>query len=104
MGSEMCIRDSVWTTDPDFGYDIVDIDHPANAELLAKVPEAILQPARYYKAAGREAEYREWVRNMRDQRRAFLEGYGVDRAIVEAVTREPSIVPVASSGETMVSA
>lgn len=94
----------VWTTDPDFGYDIVDIDHPANAELLAKVPEAILQPARYYKAAGREGEYREWVRNMRDQRRAFLEGYGVDRAIVEAVTREPSIVPVASSGETMVSA
>lgn len=75
-----------WKKDPDFGYEIVDVDAPANAPLLAKVPAEILEPRRYFEATGRAAIYRNWVANMQTERRAFLEKYGVDAVILSAVT------------------
>lgn len=74
----------VWKRDPDFGYDIPDPDAPANAALLAKVPADILEPRRLYVAQGRTADYQHWVTQMQQERRAFLEKYGVDAAIIAA--------------------
>ncbi len=73
-----------WTKDPDFGYDVVDVEAPENASLVAAVPVEILQPRRWYAAAGRLDEYRAWVQQMKSERKAFLEKYKVDRDIVEA--------------------
>ena len=89
----------VWKADEDFGYDIVDIHHPDNAALLEKVPADILQPESFYKANGRQDEYRSWVNQMKKQRREFLNSYDVDKAIVEAVTREPELRPVSPSAQ-----
>jgi phosphoenolpyruvate carboxykinase (ATP) len=92
---EALLADTIkWTVDPDFGYEVVDISHPANADLLEKVPAEILSPERFYKATGRESEYYAWVDKMKAERRAFLKSYDVDDAIVEAVTREPELAPV----------
>ena len=33
-----------WKKDPDFGYEIVDVDAPENAKLVEKVPAEILDP------------------------------------------------------------
>ncbi|MFT5686955.1 MAG: phosphoenolpyruvate carboxykinase (ATP) [Myxococcota bacterium] len=74
----------VWKQDPDFGYEVVDVDDPGNAALIAKVPVSILSPARYYAESGRKAEYRQWVTNMKSERRAFLEKFAVDDAIISA--------------------
>lgn len=74
----------VWKRDPDFGYEIVDVDHPANAALVAAVPADILNPVRYYEAQGRMAEYRDWVERMKRDRAEFLRRFGVDEAIVAA--------------------
>lgn len=76
----------VWKRDPDFGYEIPDPDAPANAALCAIVPAEILEPRRLYVAQGRVAEYQHWVTQMRQERRAFLERYGVDAAIINATS------------------
>jgi phosphoenolpyruvate carboxykinase (ATP) len=75
----------VWKTDPDFGYEIVDVDDPANAGLLEKVPGEILNPVLFFEKAGRMDEYRVWVEKMLLERREFLEKYDVDAQIVRAV-------------------
>jgi phosphoenolpyruvate carboxykinase (ATP) len=77
----------VWTVDPDFGYEIVDVDHPANADLVAKVPVEILQPKRYYAAKGRMAEYDAWVAQMMKERKSFLQKFAVPGEIIDAVIR-----------------
>jgi hypothetical protein len=76
----------VWKKDPDFGYNIVDVDAPANTRLLDKVPMAILDPRRWYQTEGRGAEYEAWVATMKADRRLFLERYGVDAGIVAATS------------------
>jgi len=75
----------VWKKDPDFGYEIVDVDAPENTALVEIVPVGILEPMRYFAQAGRHGEYEAWVVAMKAQRRAFLEDYGVEDAIVRAV-------------------
>lgn len=88
-----------WTIDPDFGYEVVDTKHPANAALLEKVPTDILQPVHFYVREGRQNEYTKWVEQMKTERRAFLKSYDVDTAIIEAVTREPELSPVSVAPE-----
>lgn len=75
----------VWKKDPDFGYEIVDVDAPENAHLVERVPVGILEPKRYFAQAGRQGEYEAWVGAMKAQRRAFLQDYGVEAVIVSAV-------------------
>ncbi len=83
---EALLRGTVrWKLDPDFGYEVVDVDHPDNAELLAKVPVEIIEPRRFFEARGRMDVYRDWVARMKQERRAFLESFGVGSDIVEAV-------------------
>jgi ATP-dependent phosphoenolpyruvate carboxykinase len=74
----------VWTRDADFGYLVVDVDHPQNADLVAKVPLAILSPSRHYEAIGKSAIYRAWVSEMKAGRAEFLRKYGVDEDIIAA--------------------
>lgn len=74
-----------WTVDPDFGYEIVDVDDPRNADLVSKVPVEILQPKRYYSAQGRMGEYDVWVAQMKKERKSFLEKFAVSDAIIQAV-------------------
>ena len=74
-----------WTRDPDFGYEVVDIDHPDNEKLLEKVPAEILRPVKLYQAQGRESEYEAWVTAMKSQRKEFLKKFGVAGEIVDAV-------------------
>ncbi|MBM3317962.1 MAG: phosphoenolpyruvate carboxykinase (ATP), partial [Candidatus Eisenbacteria bacterium] len=37
-----------WKTDPDFGYEIADLEAPRNAELAARVPLEVLNPRIFY--------------------------------------------------------
>jgi phosphoenolpyruvate carboxykinase (ATP) len=74
-----------WRKDPDFGYEIVDVDAPENAELLSKVPKEILNPKIYYESKGRTAEYTAWVEKMKKEREEFLNKFSVDPNIVKAV-------------------
>ncbi len=74
-----------WTLDPDFNYEIVDINAPENAELLKKVPPEILNPKLFYEKAGRMDEYREWVKRMKKEREEFLRKHGVREEIIRAV-------------------
>ncbi len=74
-----------WAIDPDFGYEVVDVDHPGNAALLERVPVEILAPRRFFERTGRMDVYRGWVARMKEERRRFLERFGVERAIVQAV-------------------
>ncbi len=74
-----------WTIDPDFGYEIVDVDAPENAALLDCVPAEILQPRRWFMAHGREETYSSWVRTMKEGRHSFLTKYAVEPAIISAV-------------------
>jgi phosphoenolpyruvate carboxykinase (ATP) len=70
---EAMLRDDiVWKEDPDFGYLIVDIDHPDNAPLMEKVPKEILNPIVLFQEQGRMDVYRAWVKMMLTQRRDFL--------------------------------
>jgi phosphoenolpyruvate carboxykinase (ATP) len=73
-----------WTRDPDFGYEVVDVDAPENRALLAKVPAELLQPRIFYEKNGRAAEYREWVARMKKERRDFLTKFGVDAEIIRS--------------------
>ena len=77
----------VWTVDPDFGYEVVDLDAPENAALLERVPAALLRPRVLFERQGRTDEYRRWVETMHAERRAFLERYSVPAAIIDAVVR-----------------
>ncbi|TPV94785.1 MAG: phosphoenolpyruvate carboxykinase (ATP) [Myxococcales bacterium FL481] len=85
---EALVGDDIrWTVDPDFGYEVVDIDAPENAELVATVSAEILQPRRWFTAHGRQDRYKAWVSKMHQERREFLERFDVDPDIVAAVTR-----------------
>ncbi len=74
-----------WKKDPDYGYDIVDVDAPENAELLEKVPAEILNPALFFEKNGKSDLYRDWVKRMKSERKAFLESFDVDPAIVKVI-------------------
>jgi phosphoenolpyruvate carboxykinase (ATP) len=74
-----------WKKDPDFGYEIVDVDAPENAELMSKVPKEILNPRIFFEKNGREELYKDWVEKMKTERGAFLENFNVDPNIVKAV-------------------
>ena len=74
-----------WMKDPDFGYEIVDINAPENAELLKKVPKEILNPKSYYESKGRMSEYTVWVEKMKKEREEFLNKFSVDPNIIKAV-------------------
>jgi phosphoenolpyruvate carboxykinase (ATP) len=74
-----------WTVDPDFGYEVVDVDAKQNAALLDKVPAEILQPRRFFERTNRMDEYRDWVSRMKKERKEFLKKYDVSDAIVAAV-------------------
>ena len=75
-----------WKKDPDFGYEIVDVDASENADLVAKVPPEILEPRRFYDARGRHGDYEQWVHHMKEARAAFLQQFDVADAIVQATT------------------
>ncbi|MEE9382809.1 MAG: phosphoenolpyruvate carboxykinase (ATP) [Nannocystaceae bacterium] len=77
--------DIKWTIDPDFGYEIVDVDAPENRKLLETVPAPILQPQLWFRARGRGDDYAQWVERMNLERRAFLERFDVEEGIIHAV-------------------
>ena len=78
----------VWEEDPDFGYEVVAIDHPANAALLEAVPAEVLRPRLAFERAGTLDAYRAEVTTRHAERRAFLETFEVDSAIIDAVARD----------------
>lgn len=78
--------DIKWAKDPDFGYEIVDVDAPENQDLVSKVPVEILQPRRYFEAKGRMDEYNGWVSQMKSERQAFLRKHDVEEGIVSSVS------------------
>ena len=83
---EAMLRDEiVWKEDPDFGYLIVDIDHPDNAPLLEKVPKEILNPISLFQEQGRMDVYRAWVTMMLTQRKEFLQGLHVADSICDQI-------------------
>jgi len=83
---EALLTDSVaWRRDPDFGYEVVDVDAPRNAPLLQRVPAEILAPERFFQRQGREAQYRAWVGRIKEERRGFLRKMGVEEAILAEV-------------------
>lgn len=73
-----------WKRDPDYGYEIVDVDAPENKALVEAVPVEILEPRRFFEKEGRLDEYEAWVKKMMTERRAFLDRFGVDPKIIEA--------------------
>ncbi len=75
-----------WKKDPDFGYEIVDVDAPENADLVSKVPVEILEPRRFYESRNRSDDYMQWVHHMKEARADFLKKFDVSPAIVEAIT------------------
>jgi phosphoenolpyruvate carboxykinase (ATP) len=74
-----------WKKDPDFGYEIVDVDAPENAELVSKVPKEILNPKIFFENNGRSDLYKTWVEKMKSEREAFLKKFNVDSNIVQAI-------------------
>jgi phosphoenolpyruvate carboxykinase (ATP) len=74
-----------WKKDPDFGYEIVDVDAPENADLVGKVPAEILDPRRFYDGRGRHSDYEQWVSHMKEARADFLKKFDVADAIVAAI-------------------
>ena len=77
-----------WTRDPDFGYEVVDVEAPENKELVDRVPEEILQPKIWFEKKEQTQTYSEWVATLKKERKAFLEKFGVDASIVQAVINE----------------
>jgi len=83
--TEAMLKDEVvWTIDPEFGYEIVDIEAPENATLDEAVWIAILNPKRHYTANGLGDVYATWVARMKEERHAFLSEYDVDPQIITA--------------------
>ena len=74
-----------WKKDPDFGYEIVDVDAPENASLVDQVPAEILNPSRFYEGRGRHADYKQWVSQMKEARADFLKQFDVSDVIVAAI-------------------
>jgi phosphoenolpyruvate carboxykinase (ATP) len=85
MLEAMLREEIVWKEDPDYGYHIVDIDHPDNAPLLAKVPKEILNPIVLFQEQGRMDVYRAWVKTMLTERKAFLEKLEVADEICDQI-------------------
>jgi len=85
MLEAMLEGDIHWTLDPDYGYEVVDVDHPDNAALLEKVPKEILRPVLLYDAQGRMDEYKAWVETMKKERKEFLTKFAVDEEIIRAM-------------------
>ena len=77
-----------WVTDPDFGYEVVDVESSKNAALLEKVPAEVLQPHRLFDRTGRSAEYQAWVARMKQERKSYLEKFAVAPEIVRAVVNQ----------------
>lgn len=75
-----------WAIDPDFGYQIVDVNAKENAELLKKVPKEILNPKIFFENHGKGADYRAWVERIKKEREEFLNKFNVDRNIIDAVS------------------
>ncbi|MGB1698450.1 MAG: phosphoenolpyruvate carboxykinase (ATP) [Nannocystaceae bacterium] len=75
-----------WTKDPDFGYEVVDIEAEENKELLNRVPAEILQPRRLFEAKGALGSYQAWVQRMKEERSMFLRKFDVPETIISAVT------------------
>jgi len=73
-----------WKKDPDFGYEIVDVDAPENAALVEQVPPEILNPQRFYDARGRHGDYEQWVSHMKEARTEFLKKFDVADGIITA--------------------
>ena len=67
----------VWSLDEDFGWEVVDVDHPDNAGLLQSVPPEILRPERLYAGQGRAIEYRAAVTRHHQRHAALLRALGV---------------------------
>ncbi len=74
-----------WVEDPDMGYYVVDVNAPENTELLKIVPAEILQPKLFFEKMGKMDIYMDWVKRMREERKAYLEKMGVPKRIVEAL-------------------
>jgi phosphoenolpyruvate carboxykinase (ATP) len=82
---EALLNDTIkWKKDPDFGYEIVDVDAPENADLVSKVPPEILEPRRFYDSRGRHADYEQWVHHMKESRTEFLKKFSVSDVIIKA--------------------
>jgi phosphoenolpyruvate carboxykinase (ATP) len=73
-----------WKKDPDFGYEIVDVEAPENADLVGAVPAEILDPRRFFDGRGRHEDYKQWVSHMKEARTEFLKKFDVADAIVTA--------------------
>ncbi|NLI98579.1 phosphoenolpyruvate carboxykinase (ATP) [bacterium] len=87
MLEAMLAKKIVWKLDPDFGYEIADVDNPKNAELLAKVPKEVLNPMLFFERTGKMDIYKAWVKKMKEERRAFLEKYKVDPKIIATIPK-----------------
>jgi phosphoenolpyruvate carboxykinase (ATP) len=83
---EAMVTESIkWTEDPDFGYQVVDLEAAENQELVKVVGKEILRPRTYFEGKNRLPEYQAWVEKMKTEREAFLNKYDVDGAIVSAI-------------------
>jgi ATP-dependent phosphoenolpyruvate carboxykinase len=87
MLEAMLAKKIAWKLDPDFGYEIADVDNPKNAELLAKVPKEVLNPILFFERTGKMDVYKAWVKKMKEERRAFLEKFKVDKRIIETIPK-----------------
>jgi phosphoenolpyruvate carboxykinase (ATP) len=74
-----------WVLDPDFGYYIVDVNAPENAWILDKVPPELLMPKLFFERTGRAEEYRQIVKKLKEDRRAYLVSWNVPQRIVDAL-------------------
>ncbi len=84
---EALLSDTIkWKKDPDFGYEIVDVDAPENADLVSKVPAEILNPRLFFAQRGREPDYDTWVEHMKEARREFLQRFSVAEPIIQAIS------------------
>ncbi len=74
-----------WKLDPDFGYEIVDVNNKANRELCEKVPAEIMNPVLFFERMGKMDIYKAWVKKMKEERRAFLKKFKVDAKIIATI-------------------
>jgi phosphoenolpyruvate carboxykinase (ATP) len=75
----------VWKLDPDFRYEIVDVDAPENAALLEKVPAEIMNPILFFEKYDKMDMYRAWVQTMKHERREFLKSFDVNPRIIDTI-------------------